>query len=297
MPSQRRALVLVFTLVAALAPAARAQQALDDLLATDRALSSVGIVEAVRRGGAPKMVLVYPGAPIVVGRDPAHQLLDAQAALRTIGLRWVPLYGLVSSDGKFGVTYGVTGIIDAEQTAAATQRFGKYMSAWQRDADGWRMVAHAQIGLLPPSYFVTPPGFRAPPISPLARSGPAAEMARADSLFSAQAARDGAPAAFAFWAAADGILFPATGELVHGPDAIRRLMAEGPQSAWTWHPVLAMASSGGDLGFTVGEASITPPNGSPVYTKYLSLWRRDADGRIRFLADGGNVRPPPVIPQ
>jgi hypothetical protein len=31
-----------------------------------------------------------------------------------------------------------------------------------------------------------------------------------------------------------------------------------------------------------------------VYTKYLSLWRRDPDGRIRYLADGGNVRPPPT---
>lgn len=291
----RRVLFALATFATFATSAARAQEALDDLLAADRALSTIGLVEAVRRAGAPKIALLYPGAPVVVGREAAFQLLDGQAALRTIGLRWVPLYGLVSSDGKFGVTYGVTGIIDAEQTAAATQRFGKYISAWTRDTGGWRMVAHAQIGLLPPSYFVTPPGFRVPPVSPLPRSGPAWDMARADSAFSAQAARDGAPAAFAAWAAPDGILFPSSGELVRGPDAIRRLMAAGPQSAWSWRPVVALASAGGDLGFTVGEASITPPGGPAVYTKYLSLWRRDPDGRIRYIVDGGNVRPGPAI--
>jgi ketosteroid isomerase-like protein len=294
MPFARR-LTLMMTLLLAAPPAvARAQEALDDLLAADRGLSALGIVEGVRRIGAPKIVLVYPGAPVIVGRESAHQLLDAQAALHTVGLRWVPLFGLISLDGKFGITYGVTGIIDAEATAAATQRFGKYLSAWVRDADGWRMVAHAQIGLLPPSYFVTPPGFRVPVVPPLPRSGPAAEIARADSLFSAAAGRDGAPAAFASFAAPDGILFPSTGELVRGPDAIRKLMSGGPRSAWSWRPVVAMASAAGDLGFTVGEASITPPNGPPVFTKYLSLWRRDSDGRIRYLADGGNVRPPPT---
>jgi ketosteroid isomerase-like protein len=295
MPLLRRTLFVVLSLLALAASAARAQEALDDLLAADRALSSLGLVEAVRRAGAPKIALIYPGAPVVVGREAAFQLLDNQAALRTIGLRWVPLYGAVSADGKFGVTYGVTGIIDAEQTAAATQRFGKYISAWQRDAGGWRMVAHAQIGLLPPSYFVTPPGFRVPALSPIARTGPAADMARADSAFSAMAARDGAPAAFAFYAAPDGILFPSSGELVRGADGIRRLMAAGPQSAWAWRPVVAVASAGGDIGFTVGEASITPASGPAVYTKYLSLWRRDPDGRIRYIVDGGNVRPGPAI--
>lgn len=295
MPSLRRTLFVVLSILALATFPARAQEALDDLLAADRALSSLGLTEAVRRAGAPKIVLLYPGAPVVVGREAAFQLLDTQAALRTIGLRWTPLYGQVSSDGKFGVTYGVTGIIDAEQTAAATQRFGKYITAWQRDAGGWRMVAHAQIGLLPPSYFVTPPGFRVPAVSPVPRTGPAADMARADSAFSAMAGRDGAPAAFAFYAAADGILFPSSGELVRGPESIRRLMATGPQSAWAWRPVVAIASAAGDLGFTVGEASITPPGGPAVYTKYLSLWRRDPDGRIRYIVDGGNVRPGPAI--
>src|SRR3954464_12257778 len=105
MPSPRRLTLLILLLLAATATIARAQQALDDLLAADRGLSALGIVEGVRRIGAPKIVLVYPGAPVIVGRESAHQLLNAQAALHTIGLRWVPLFGLISLDGKFGITY------------------------------------------------------------------------------------------------------------------------------------------------------------------------------------------------
>lgn len=296
MPSCRRLKILVLAALAGIAPALHAQRSVDSLLSADRALSTMGLVEAVRRGGTPKIVVLYPGAPIIQGRDPASQLLEAQAALRTVALRWVPLHGVVSTDGTFGITWGVTGVIDAEATPAATLRFGKYLTAWQRGADGWRMVAHAQIGLLPGSYFVTPPGFRPPALPTLARSGPVSEMVRADSAFSALAAREGAPAAFAAYAAVDGLLFPSSGELARGPDAIRRLMAGGPQAMWSWRPLVAMAAPSGDLGFTVGEASIAQPGAPTVYTKYLSLWRRDPDGRVRFIADGGNGRPGPVNP-
>lgn len=294
MPSARHTLLSTALALAILAPAARAQQAVDSLLAADRFIAAMGLGEAIRRAGAPKLVLLYPGAPIIMGRTEAFELVDAQAALRTVDLRWVPLYGEVSRDGTFGVTYGVTGIIDAEATPAATLRFGKYLTAWQRGSDGWKMVAHAQIGLLPPSFFVAPPGFRVPGLPSIARSGPVAEMVRTDSAFSALAGTSGAPNAFATYAAADGVLFPSTGDLARGPDAIRRLMGSGPQANWSWRPVAAMAAPTGDLGFTVGEARIAQPGTPAVFTKYLSLWRRDADGRVRFIADGGNVRPGPV---
>lgn len=58
-----------------------------------------------------------------------------------------------------------------------------------------------------------------------------------------------------------------------------------------------MAGGGAaDLGFTVGESVITGKGEDPSYGKYLTLWRREPGGAIRYIADGGNARPAPGSP-
>jgi hypothetical protein len=49
--------------------------------------------------------------------------------------------------------------------------------------------------------------------------------------------------------------------------------------------------SNGNVGWTVGEAVITPQTGEPNYSKYLTVWRRSPDRQVRFTTDGGNGRP------
>lgn len=268
-----------------------------ELLAADRAASDTalasGLAAAVGRAGAPDIVLLYPGAPVIAGRDAATQMLAAQDALRALRLRWVPLSAEVSVDGTFGVSYGVTAIVNPPGAAGPALRFAKYLSAWRRGPDGWRLVAHSLVGLLPATVYTPPPGFRAGPLTPIPASGPVADFARADLDFAALAGRDGASPAFATFASVEGVVFPPTGDLVRGPEAIRRLMVERTPSTWRWAPVTGGAAASGDIGFTVGEATITPQDGAPAYTKYLTLWRRESDGSLRFLADGGNARPSP----
>ena len=274
--------IIACTLIC-LAGSARAQAALDSLVAVDRGLSDSGFAALVAHG-ANDLVLVYPGAPVVAGRANAERMLEAQAALRGVRVRWVPLHGEVSRDGGFGVTYGVTAITDS----SGALRFGKYLSAWRRDGAGWKLVAHSQVGLLPSSAFTAPAGFQAGSPSIPSSFRP---FAIADSSFAAQAGRSGAADAFAAWIAPDGAMFSGSGEIVRGPEGAHRLL-DGGQASWWWQPVAAFGSSGGDLGATVGEAIITPPGGgAPNYSKYLTLWRRLPDGSIRFLADGGNGRP------
>ena len=108
---------------------------------------------------------------------------------------------------------------------------------------------------------------------------------------SRQAGEHGAAEAFAAWIAPDGAMFSGSGEVVHGPAGARRLLA-GNRAHWRWHPVAALGS--GDLGATVGEAEIAPPSGPPTYSKYLTLWRRLPTGDLRFIADGGTLRPAPT---
>lgn len=269
----------------------------DQLIAADRAaadsIMTMGLAEGLTRAAAADLVLVYPGAPVIAGRDAARTLLDAQAPLKSITLRWVPLHAEVSRDGMFGVSYGVTGIASSAAPPAGPLRFGKYLSAWRHTEKGWTMVGHVEVGLLPAAAYTAPSGFTAPALGPLPGSGPIADFAKADLDFAALAGKKGAPAAFEAFAAPDAVTFHGSGELARGPAAIRQWL-DGDESAWVWKPVAGGGAS--DLGFTVGESVITGKGEAPSYGKYLTLWRREPGGAVRYIADGGNARPAPASP-
>lgn len=266
----------------------------DQLIAADRAAADTTVAKGFAAGltgvAAADLVLVYPGAPVIAGRDAVKQLLDAQAPLKSITLRWVPLYAEVSKDGSFGVSYGVTGISSSAAPPAGPLRFGKYISAWRREGSGWVMVGHVQVGLLPAAQYTAPAGFTAPSLAAVPASGPVADFARADLQFAALAGKQGAPLAFEAFAAGDAVTFHASGELARGPAAIKAWLG-GDDSAWEWRPVAGGGAA--DLGFTVGESVITAKGEAPSYGKYLTLWRREAGGAVKYIADGGNARPAP----
>jgi ketosteroid isomerase-like protein len=266
----------------------------ESLVAADRAAGDSVLKQGFTAGltgkSADELVLVYPGAPVIAGRDPARVMLGTQKELASLTVRWMPLAVELSSDGVFGLSYGTTAIAADASSPSGQLRMGKYLSAWRRIGSEWRIVAHAQVGLVAASSYEVPEGFTKPAF-PRMPGGYAAEFAAADAAFSALAGTAGAPKAFATYVAADGVLFSGSGELIRGPESVRSQMADGPRSAWRWWPVASGSSSSGDLGFTVGEAIITPQGSPATYSKYLSLWRRGKDGKIRFIADGGNARP------
>jgi ketosteroid isomerase-like protein len=239
-------------------------------------------------------VLVYPGAPVLAGQQAVQGWFGLQRSLDSVAIDWSPLHVEVSADGSFGVSYGLTAIA-ARTPAGAPIHFGNYLSAWRRTGPEWRMVAHAQLNLGDLAK-ASSPGFTAALPPPLNPGHPSIAFARADSAFAAQAAREGAERAFAAFASSDAVTFPPGGPLTRGPAAIGRGVRDGgTPSQWAWHPVAVGGSDGGDLGFTVGEAEIRRGAGSGVYYgKYLTLWRREAGGAIRFLADGGSARPAPA---
>lgn len=266
----------------------------ESLVAADRAAGDSALKQGFAAGlvgmSAPDLVLVYPGAPVIVGLEAVRTVLNSQKSLAGLTVRWMPLTVELSNDGLFGLSYGVTAISADASSPSGQLRMGKYLSAWRRVGSEWKMVAHAQQTLVPASSFEAPEGW-VKPAFPKLPSGNASDFAGADAEFATMAAKEGAPKAFATYVALDGVIFSGSGELIRGPEYVRAAMADGPQSAWKWWPVAAGSSSSGDLGFTVGEAIITPSGSPATFSKYLSLWRRGKDGKIRFIADGGNARP------
>lgn len=259
------------------------------------ALAERNAAEGIFRDGLPAGMyailasdgaLLWPGAPAVKGPVAARLLLTAQSGLDSLKLTWQPLGLELAGDGSLGVTWGVAVVVPPERTP----RIGRYIAAWRREAEQWKLAAFVPIGLFPASSTTLPPslaGIRHPGLGPI---GPGAAFISADLGFARLAGDSGAALAFERFAAPEAVTFGG-GLLVRGPAAIGNSLRGGPPTHWAWHPILAGASTAGDLGFTVGESEIQPQGGAVNYGKYLTIWRRMPDGAVRFLTDGGNARP------
>ena len=86
--------------------------------------------------------------------------------------------------------------------------------------------------------------------------------------------------------------------IVSGKAAIREMVAgmmkiPGFRIAWT--PDSAVVSRSGDLGYTYGANEVTAPDtgGKLVTTRgrYLTVWRKDADGKWRCVEDIASPAP------
>ncbi len=117
-----------------------------------------------------------------------------------------------------------------------------------------------------------------------------------DNAFARMAVDSGAPAAFYYYGAPDAMTLAGTGELNVGPAGIRARLAEGPvgKAKWEWRPVVTIAAPSGDLAATIGTAEIRlgPGPDDVFFSKYMTIWKRQPDGFLRFVVDGGSGRPP-----
>lgn len=84
-----------------------------------------------------------------------------------------------------------------------------------------------------------------------------------------------------------------------GTEAIRQMVAGTraiPGFHISWTPDSAVVSSSGDFGYTYGTNRITAPDSTgalhTVEGRYITVWRKEADGRWRCSADISNEGPP-----
>ncbi len=108
----------------------------------------------------------------------------------------------------------------------------------------------------------------------------------------AYAASDDPAEAFVAQMVEDASLLPPDMPLAQGKDAIRSVIntLEGmPGFSVTWDAVAADVGSGGDLGYTRGtyQMTMTGPDGGSMTIdgKYLTVWKKQADGTWMVTAD------------
>jgi ketosteroid isomerase-like protein len=101
----------------------------------------------------------------------------------------------------------------------------------------------------------------------------------------------------AYWTDDARVLLP--GQPVYSGKAAIREMVAGtmkiPGFRVSWTPDSAVVSRSGDLGYTYGTNEFTVPDstGKLVTTRgrYLTVWRKDRDGRWRCVQDYSNPAP------
>lgn len=116
-----------------------------------------------------------------------------------------------------------------------------------------------------------------------------AEIVTADRAFAQAAQTGGVPTAMAAFAAHDGRVFQPGKPVVSGRGAIEAAYASWEAgSVLQWTPAGADISARGDMGFSWGQWTFTRPGADALQGNYVSVWRRNADGEWRYLANIAN---------
>jgi ketosteroid isomerase-like protein len=262
------------------------------LAAADRAFEQAtetrGLVDGFTACFADSAAFLPPRSNVIRGRAAMQSYLATSPLFAS--LRWENVRTDVSADGRSGYTLGF---------GTATGRDGSTVHArmitfWRKQADGsWKVEANVPA-LSPEAPRPVPPGFGTPGGDGVAGAAPrltqaAAALAvqQADRGFAAMSAARSAREAFVAFVAPTGLVM---GGPEYGAGEIGRAF-EGGSGTLEWGPIAGGAAASGDLGYTIGYAGGIVRTG---YSKYLTIWQRQPDGRWLYVADGGTSRPAPA---
>jgi ketosteroid isomerase-like protein len=198
-------------------------------------------------------------------------------------VRWTPLNGDVSADGKAGYTMGFM----TTRTADGKEILGKYVSFWIRQANGWRVLVYKRVGRAAGE--VSTAEEPAPVHSDVARKAHsvadsaqfARELDAAERAFSKEAGVIGLGAAFTKNSAADAHHTggPADAGFRHGPADVGAGISAGgepPLGSITWAPDVVHVARSGDVGITYGFITIAGEGSNPARrVSYLTVWKRE----------------------
>jgi hypothetical protein len=262
--------------------------------AVSRHIQTRGIPDALGQAFTNKVLFLSTRVNTIQGRDAAVDFLRNDP-IAPSALDWEVIFADVSSDGSQGYTWS-QGSFTIDIGTGATTFPGFFLIYWRRgDGAAWRIEAMTyNIG--EPWSGPLPDGFGAPdtrtsPEFPGSRDRLRQAIRNTDQRFADASVKFGSGPAFERFAAPNAIIVG--GPLVFGPADIGVANASGPNDVIDWGPRFSDVAGSGDLGFSVGDATFDIEGLGQIFTKYLTVWRRQPDGRWRYVADLGNRRAVP----
>jgi ketosteroid isomerase-like protein len=269
-------------------PATTPQQAVDELIAADRAFSKASagtdLVSGLTAMFADDVAMLVPGSGFAGGAAVAAAALKANPDNAGARAEWTSIRGGISADGQNGFTFGYMTIRRADNTRVPA----KYVAYWVKQPAGWRVAVYKRVR----AGEGTPPLDMIPPSLPAGMVAPSSDAARtkgfrdsldaAERAFSAEAQKIGIGPAFAKYGRADAVNVgpPTAPEFTRGADAIGRAVSGGSTSTnpgISWAPDRAIVASSGDLGVTMGmiRPNSPGPDGKLAgAVPFITIWRR-----------------------
>ena len=288
--------LLTLMAIAQTAPVSPARQAMDDLLAADRAFASASAKAPDLIAGLSPMFADDVAMPIAGGAFSATKA-EAIEAMRTNPdnlkdkAHWIPIRGGISADGLHGFTFGFMTVRRSDNTEIAV----KYLAYWVKEPEGWRVSVYRRRPRGAGAVAAEPMPPSLPPQMMPARTDAAAvesardSLAQAENAFSTDAQSMGLAAAFTKWGRADAVNMgpPDAAGFIVGAAAIGQSVGAGTpttSSPVSWSPDRVIVASSGDLGVTLGLIRSNDGKGAPV--PFFTIWRRDnAKAPWRYIAE------------
>ncbi|MEO7045199.1 MAG: hypothetical protein ABI091_07795 [Ferruginibacter sp.] len=121
-------------------------------------------------------------------------------------------------------------------------------------------------------------------------SGEKAKLIQADKAFSDLSEKEGMKNAFLEYIDSNGVLLKPDHMPIIGANAIDYLI-QVSDTAFTlnWQPQHAFVSKSADLGYTYGIYALhSNTKDTVLYGTYVSIWKKQADGKWKFVLDSGN---------
>ena len=110
----------------------------------------------------------------------------------------------------------------------------------------------------------------------------------AEAVFAAQATQTSTEAAFLATSAPTALVVE-DGKLANAQE-VWRTRPSRPGSQLSWYPVLADAAQSGDMGYTTGPWTMLQNNRPVSAGEYVTVWRKQLDGRWKFAVNMGIER-------
>ena len=113
-------------------------------------------------------------------------------------------------------------------------------------------------------------------------------MQQTDADFSETSRRKGFKAAFLEYIDEDGALLRPNRMPIVGADAVEYLSAINDSTVQlTWEPLGGDVAKAGDMGYTYGTY-LMKDSASESRGTYVTIWRKDPEGKWKFVLDTGN---------
>ena len=121
----------------------------------------------------------------------------------------------------------------------------------------------------------------------------AEEIRHTDITMSDEAAKNGFYKTLLLYAD-ENVVKPQEGVLpVQGKAALEKYWSNKQDfKELTWEPFKVEASASGDMGYSLGNWKLTMKD-TTLYGNYYTIWKKQTDGKWKFVVDGGNNTPAP----